>query len=72
MAVPQPPEPCRTPISGGRCRSPSACSEFGYCRHRNFEFGVPNPSVALGWKIIAQRRRKEAIQAGLWPYMRDR
>lgn len=68
--LPTPPEPCLSE-PGDRCRSPSACSDFGYCRERGLN-NTPSANVAYGWKIIAQRRRREAIQQGLWPYLRDR
>ena len=48
---------CRTKLLSNEegqkpyCRSPLACSSFGYCRERNFNFGVPtNPETIKQWQ----------------------
>lgn len=54
-----PPEPC----TNGRCWSPTACNDWGYCRERNMgDGGAPTQQqIRERREIAAERRaRKEA------------
>ena len=53
-----PPEPCVEPAFG-RCRSPSACKDWGYCRERNRDDkGGPTQKQIDERKAMAAARRR--------------
>lgn len=51
----RPPEPCLK----GRCFSPSACNDWGYCRERNEGIAATNYEQQTFRLIARQRKARE-------------